>query len=403
MKRGIKKGLAILLVLCMAAAGSQTGRLEVQASTVEVEEAVYDYEAAADGTVTITKCSLPETVTELSIPGELDGKTVTGIGDYAFANCSNLENIIVPDTVTSIGNDVFMNCSNLENIILSSVLTEIGIGAFSYCEKLESITIPASVTSIDQCSFWYCNVLREIRVVEGNSAFSTIDGMLFDAAGKKLIVCPSAKTSIELSSSVEDIEREAFSPYSSLVEIKVAEGNRKYKSIDGVLYDVDESTLLRCPIAKAAITLPENITSIEYDAFWNCSHLTEITIPKGIESGFKGELFMGCDSLEMIYVADGNIGYKSVEGVLYSADGTCLVKCPQKKAAVTILEGVDKIGDDAFLQCVLLEEIEIPEKVTSIGEYSFFNCSNLKNIQIPDSVDEIGGWAFLKCSNLTDV
>ena len=80
------------------------------------------YSVNPDGaTCTITGIGTCTDV-ELYIPAEIDGYTVTGIGDYAFDGCNNLTSINIPDSVTGIGNDAFYNCSSLTNVYISDIV-----------------------------------------------------------------------------------------------------------------------------------------------------------------------------------------------------------------------------------------------------------------------------------------
>ena len=110
------------------------------------------------------------------------------------------------------------------------------------------------------------------------------------------------------------------------------------------------------------------VTSIGDSAFWACSGLTSITIPKSVTS-IGNEAFYGCSSL----------------------------------TSITIPEGVTSIGDSAFVNCSSLTSVTIPEGVTSIGESAFRNCSGLTSITIPKSVISIGESAFWDCRSLTSI
>lgn len=91
--------------------------------------------------------------------------SVTGIGDYAFAFCSNLTSITIPNIlakITSIGSGAFSHCSNLTSITISEGVTSIGDDAFNGCSRLTSITIPSSVTSIGWAIFAGCDSLKNV-------------------------------------------------------------------------------------------------------------------------------------------------------------------------------------------------------------------------------------------------
>jgi len=153
-------------------------------------------------------------------------------------------------------------------------------------------------------------------------------------------------TSIEIPSSVTSIGDGAFNWCSNLNNITVEEGNTKYTSIDGVLYNYEKTTLLKYPEGKTeeSFSIPNSVTTIYDRAFYNCTSLTNIEIPNSVTT----------------------------------------------------------IGD-AFSFCTGLTSIEIPNSVTSIGSNAFFRCDGLTSIEIPNSVTSIGNKAFYNCPNLTKI
>ena len=105
-----------------------------------------------DGYAVITDCDVSISG-EYIIPDTIEGYLVTSIDDYAFANCSKLTKITIPNSVTSFGISAFNGCSNLSDITLPEKLTTIPNGAFTTCSKLSQIKIPISVTFIDKFAF----------------------------------------------------------------------------------------------------------------------------------------------------------------------------------------------------------------------------------------------------------
>ena len=150
-------------ILCILLALSMVLMLVPQAAfAATTGDGDFEYSVSGEE-VTITKY-LNTYATEVTIPDEIDGKEVTAIGDKAFFFSQYLKSVTIPDTVKSIG----------EN-------------AFAYSQNLESITIPASVTSIGENAFGYCYKLESIIVAEGNSNYSSVDGVLFNERQTELI------------------------------------------------------------------------------------------------------------------------------------------------------------------------------------------------------------------------
>lgn len=84
----------------------------------------------------------------LTVPGTVDGQTVTAIGPGCFFGCADLTTIVLPDTVTAIGPDAFSGCIALRGLLIPEGVRTIGSGAFAACISLESLSVPASVTAI---------------------------------------------------------------------------------------------------------------------------------------------------------------------------------------------------------------------------------------------------------------
>lgn len=84
------------------------------------------------------------------------------IGNYAFALCESIDNIVIPDSVISIGNYAFSNCIGITNITIPDSVTSIGNYAFSNCIGITDITIPDSVKKIGSCPFEKCKNLKNI-------------------------------------------------------------------------------------------------------------------------------------------------------------------------------------------------------------------------------------------------
>ena len=292
--------------------------------------------------------------------------SVTSIGEYAFYNCNGLTSITIPTGVTSIGEYAFFGCIGLTSVTIPNSVTSIGEMAFFYCIGLTSVTIPIGVTSIGGYAFSDCSGLTSINVASGNTHYSSIDGVLYNYTQDTLIQCPDAKTSVTIPNSVTSIGNSAFDGCSGLT----------------------------------SVTIPNSVTSIGNSAFWGCSGLTSVTIPNSVTS-IGGSAFSDCSGLTSINVASGNTHYSSIDGVLYNYTQDTLIQCPDAKTSVTIPNSVTSIGNSAFDGCSGLTSVTIPNNVTSIGEWAFSGCSGLTSITIPTGVTSIGESAFSGCSGLT--
>ena len=145
------------------------------------------------------------------------------------------------------------------------------------------------------------------------------------------------------------------------------------------------------------------VTTIGYDAFFNCDSLTSVTIPDSVTTIGSGA-FQYCLSLTAIEVSSENANYSSDNnGILYNKDKTTLIQAPGAiQGTFTIPDSVTTIGDSAFAHCYNLTSVTIPGSVTTIGDDAFQTCSSLTSVTIPDSVTTIGDSAFA-CTSLTSV
>jgi hypothetical protein len=103
----------------------------------------------------------------LTIPGEVDGYPVTGIGVEAFHMCWDLAKVIIPDSVTSIGEWAFKECYELTGVVIGSNVTSIDEMAFFGCESLVIVTLPDSMTSIGSYAFADCSSLTSVTIPAG--------------------------------------------------------------------------------------------------------------------------------------------------------------------------------------------------------------------------------------------
>ena len=415
----MKKLLAMLLILaltagcCFAASSAETAE---ENDTGPFTSGDYRYILQEDGTAKIVHYS--GSAVELVIPEELDGYSVTAIGERAFGGCHTLADVTIPDCVTDLVNNPFVYCTNLldfhvspdhpnlaavngvlfrkpdkllvaypcgspaesytvpegireigyeafynaaalTGVTIPETVTTIRDRAFAYCYNLAGITIPDSVTFVGINPFVSCNSLTAIHVSPDHPYLATINGVLFSKTDKRLIYYPGnadAKT-YEIPNGIEIIGGWAF---------------YECKNLTG-------------------ITIPDSVTHIGTAAFSFSEALREIVIPDSVIS-LGHEVFSGCKSLTRAVLSDelSIIGNNAFYGCSALTE-------------ISIPSGLTVFGDRAFYGCSSLAGISIPENVTIIGNEVFSGCSTLTSVTLPDPVNVIGDRAFFGCCSLTDL
>ena len=297
---------------------------------------------------------------------------VTAISDGMFKGCSRLANVIVPSTVRRIDSCAFENCSSLTQITFSagSQLTKISHKAFSGCVDLPSVIVPSGVLLIDDYAFTGCSSLTNVIFSEGSQ---------LQTFGKECFYGCTLLQTIKIPSNVTTIEEDVFGACNGLKNIEVDENNSHYKSIDGNLYCENGTVLLLYARGKSdtEFTFPNGVSGVKANAF-NGSRLNDVNVSLGVTNIETGA-FNNCVNLTNINVSQDNVTYKSVDGVLYSKNGTEIIKYPKGKNAVSF---------------------EIPLGVTTLCSRAFEECSYLENLIIPDSVAEVELGAVYKCDGL---
>jgi len=211
-------------------------------------------------------------------------------------------------------------------------------------------------------------------------------------------------TGITIPNTVDSIGYNSFSGCTRFTAINVGSASILYSSQDGVLYNKNKTTLILYPQGRiGAFTIPDNVISIDNNAFRECVRLESLTIGKSVTSiGIFN--FYGCIGLTSINVDTSNTNYSSQEGVMYNKNKTILIRYPPGKTGVfNILNNITDIEIFAFFYCTCITSVTIPDSVISIDRETFRDCTNLTSVTIGNGVTSIENGTFGSCTNLIRV
>ena len=197
---------------------------------------------------------------------------------------------------------------------------------------------------------------------------------------------------ITIPSTVKSIGKNAFE-YCWALGVTLSEG----------LEVIEDYAFWNCS-AIGELELPSTLTTIGEYAFYQCFSIPEITIPASV-TNIGDAAFVQCNTLKAFIVDEGNVNFKSIDGVLFRniEGGRELVSYPTAKegSKYEIPSDTIVIGSFAFYRNENLQNVTIPDGITSIGEYAFYYCNKLSmELVIPGSVTTIGGDAFEYCSGI---
>lgn len=324
--------------------------------------------------------------------------TIVTIEDGAFYD-TGLETVYIPDSVVSIGESFDEDYDTLGIVW--------GRGVFAACDNLLSITGAKSVTFLGDETFKGSEKLKEIPEFSnvetiGGGAFSIEPYGVNDL---KLNISPNVKKIGGLG--ISQIRTVTVDPQNAYF---VQEEGVIYNSEKTKVYGSDKNSVSSFP------SIPNTLEYIDAYSFSGCENFISLDLSKTKVKELSygsclsvSEIIFGEDTnsitidafspnLTSIIVPENNQSYKSIDGVLFTKDGTQLVLFPGSKASeiYSVPEGTTIIGESAFADTYVnnaLQQIDLPASVREIMSHGFYNCP-AKIINIAEGLEIIGSYAF---------
>jgi len=390
----------------------------------------------------------------LEIPAEVDGFRVITIGSGAFDFTPQLTGkVVIAEGVETIQSHAFQYCPNMTELILPDSITTIGNYAFQKCSKMAlDPTMPANLESIGASAFDGCTgltgtlILPETLKCIDSSAFNACTGLTGDLVipdsvtelGSSVFYnCTGFNGTLTLSSSLTAIERNTFYKCSgftghlTIPDSVTRIGYSAFENCSGLTgltlpaslqtfetssYDGCKS-FYNCTGLSGTLVIPEGVTSIGSDTFYNCANLTTVKFPETLQS-IESSAFRGCSGLTGTLVlpdslqAIGSNAFSYCSGLtsvsfpaeLQTIDMRAFADCTGLTGDLIISDGVTKIGNLAFCNCTgLTGTLTLSESLETIEESAFKGCGFTGTLTLPESLTEIGKSAFTGCQFTGDL
>lgn len=402
--------------------------------------------------------------TSVSVPAEIDGLPVISIGGGAFAGCTGLTNIVIPESIRNIGKDAFSGCANLnkvsmlgQELVLEGVtssdsvsvhgsdgissysylignnqrayayggnkyfydipgkdwsslgvkdiyllpgFTGIGNYAFYNCDSSMKIYLSDNITYIDSGAFLMCSARRYANVGTNTAFTFSKMGSSLWVPGKNYALRHLFQDDVPVGMALTGVEKDVT-----------------IFTIPEEVIEIGESAFSGCSSLET-VYIHDNITSIGGQAFYSCKGLKEISLPDHVFT-IGQDAFSGCTAVRYASLGSDTAKVLSRGGYSFRTrssncdmiyllqgdeiSGLQATSTDKNAETVIISEGVTSIRDFAFSDHQNLTEVIIPKSVTEIGKYAFNSCKKLQSVSIPEDVTVIPASAFYGCSSLKSV
>lgn len=335
----------------------------------------------------IATIGLPEGTTKIgseafhSCKGLLDinlPQGVSQIGQYAFYLCENLKLDEFPQEVTLVDAAAFAACRRVAFNFLNNKVTSIGAYAFDGCWENNIRVIPASVKLISNAGFGSNRKIESMTIL-GKPAMTS--SVFNGCTNLKDIYCNFAEG---------EVANAPWGATNATVHYNYFKNASGQFTFPEGMAEIPPD-ILKGNTAITEVTIGDEVTIIEDNAFNGCKNLTKVNFPKDLYFIGAGA-FLGCPDLVITELPDT---VYEIENASLAGTKCALSKLPRDLA---------KIEVDAFDLCKGNTFTEIPRGVFSIGARAFKENVGLTELTIHKTDNlSIAPTAFVECDNLTDI
>lgn len=380
--------------------------------------------------------------------------SLSEIQSYTFADCAQLDSVIIPHSVTSIGYDAFNGCTSLTYVEIPSSVTEINSGAFRGCSQLIRVQLPASVNSLSSNAFSQCASLEVIHVDKNNPAYTSINGVVFNKEKTKIVTIPRGIKSILIPETITELEEGFLKDYTQLEELTLPFiGETKYTqkypqklfaylfksttdhpsysntytytyeipatlrkliftcdTIDIKAFDTYSYTEKPYNTTKYYYHKTKNLEVIDTLILQNIKHITGGLLSKFFAQAeavyitykdaqeLEPGLFAGLHNLKSLTLPFPGAGTAATVGNFGELFGT--TRQDNMRAVTQFFENGD---NRTYYLPTGLEEVTISEGCELIPYGGLYNCSMIKKLTLPISLYMMGEKALYGCAGLKDI
>lgn len=328
------------------------------------------------------------------------GNAITGIGDSAFYNCTNLTSVTLPDGISEMGDGVFRSCTQLREVTMPSV-QKLGINTFYGCTSLQSVRFGENATTLGDSrteivkldekpetlyanTFYGCSALKFVifgekitkiddGVFAGCTALETIDLKKVTAIGNETFAFCSALTTVNGLERVKTIGDYAFYNCNGMEKLNLGSAEIIGNYAFAIANDGKAYTEISIPVARQignmaffggnekTVNIPTSLEKLGYGVFAYSKRLTGFTVS-------ENDFFFQKDGVLFNTLSDGKYELCAFPGALSVGE------------SYTIPDGTARIASYAFagLSKKAPEKVILPWSVNYIGVSAFYN-SGIRN------------------------